>query len=397
MKNDRSKNRKCAKVIAWSCLPLTILAGAAYAVYYKFRVVKKPGIYTSPQFQQFLLSHCSSLNKEYRPTAWCVGGRLQTIARVLFQSRPQQPYRVELIPTPDGGELSLHWVDNQTRGNKYKAESRPTVIILPGLTGYSRCGYVLHMVDSVVKLGYRAVVFHNRGLGGAQLKTPQTFSAAYTDDFNIAVKHIKQYLPRAPLMAAGTSLGGMILFNYLAKHGDQTQLNAAFTVSTPWNVFESTKNIERPINRWLLNSHLARNLRKGVKDHITMFEKHYDPEISQALKANTIREFDSKFTTKVFGYEDVNQYYEDACLHTKVQDVKIPTVCLNAGDDPISPMHALPINSTIKQENVALVVTHYGGHLGFLNSFWPRGKTLWHTIFSEVVDAFFKVELRRER
>ncbi|XP_071966289.1 phospholipase ABHD3-like isoform X2 [Antedon mediterranea] len=266
---------------------LSIFAGFAYFVYYILKIVKKPGVYSGPKLKKFLLNHCRSLKTMYWPTFWCVGAHLQTVVPTLIQSPPQHKYRREKILTKDGGEISLHWEDNEEASKTYNNQVRPTVIILPGLTGCSEAGYVLQMVDSVTSLGYRAVVFNNRGLGGAELKTPRTYCAANTDDLKLVIEHVHDLYPEATLMAAGASLGGIILFNYLAKVGTDTPLVAAFTVSTAWNMFESTKELEKPVNRWTLNYALALNLRSVLLRHVSKFKDCLKPsDLEDALKTS---------------------------------------------------------------------------------------------------------------
>ena len=66
------------------------------------------------------------------------------------------PSSSELIRTPDGGQISLDWVDNGVSDAYPEAPSRPTVLILPGLTGNSQQTYVLHAVSQAVRRGYRS-------------------------------------------------------------------------------------------------------------------------------------------------------------------------------------------------------------------------------------------------
>lgn len=55
-------------------------------------------------------------------------------------------------------------------------------------------------------------------------------------------------------------------------------------------------------------------------------------------QSQTIREFDSNFTARHFGYKNVEEYYSNATLHDKLHLIQVPTLCLNAADDPFQPL-----------------------------------------------------------
>lgn len=56
------------------------------------------------------------------------------------------------------------------------------------------------------------------------------------------------------------------------------------------------------------------------------------------LQSKTIKEFDANFTSKHFGFEDVEHYYRTATLHDKLHKITTPILCLSAADDPFQPL-----------------------------------------------------------
>ncbi|XP_038051331.1 phospholipase ABHD3-like [Patiria miniata] len=367
-----------------------LLLGAlgAYAAYYYMKVVQKPQVFGKDgKFLQFVQRHIPMLREPFMPTMWCFSYHLQTIGPILMKFFNSIPYRSEKLRLADGGEVVLDWVENDD-DERYSNETRPTVLLLPGLTGSSQSHYAINMMKAVKKHGYRSVVFNNRGFGGAEIKTPRTFCAANTEDLEFVIQHIHSVNPNAPVIAVGISIGGIILFNYLAKVGENTPLVAAMTVSVAWNTFVSTESLEKPVNSILFNRFLAKELTKVLARNVQMFEEHVD--IGHAMQSQTIKQFDERFTAKMFGYETVDHYYADASLHTKVLHIGIPTLCLSAGDDPFAPLETIPTADAKEQSNIALVVTSHGGHVGFTEGFLPRGNSYMIRLFEQFVDGFFQ-------
>lgn len=157
----------------WECVsrPYTVLlCSLTAALYYLWgRMSQTPALVCSEAFSVFLHKHCPVVAETFSPTPWCWGGRLQTLVCALIKSRPPVTYRNELIRTVDGGQISLDWVDNQASTAYPESSTRPTVLILPGLTGNSQQTYVLHAITQASRHGYRCVVFNNRGFGGEEL------------------------------------------------------------------------------------------------------------------------------------------------------------------------------------------------------------------------------------
>ncbi|CAO1352018.1 unnamed protein product [Diamesa serratosioi] len=103
-----------------------------------------------------------------------------------------------------------------------------------------------------------------------------------------------------------------------------------------------------------------------------------------------LKEFDSYFTSKHFGYNDVDCYYSAATLHNKLHKIRVPTLCLSAADDPFQPLDAIPIKAAESSSHVAIVITARGGHIGFLEGWWPANKDQY---ISRLFSQFFAAVL----
>ncbi|XP_063155242.1 phospholipase ABHD3 isoform X2 [Candoia aspera] len=319
--------------IGWS---LMLCFGAAYVCYYLSTIAKKPQLVTgSENFSQFLQDQCPVLTEIYYPTIWCWEGHLQTLLRPFITSKPNVQYRNEVITATDGGQISLDWFDNHNSIHYPDSSTRPTILLLPGLTGTSKESYILHMIQQSKTLGY-----------------------------------------------------SMLLLNYLGKTGKKTPLKAAAVFSAGWNAFESADSLEKPVNWLLFNYYLTSCLKSSVTRHRQVFDKLFNMNL--VMKAKTIREFDRQFTTVMFGYPTIEDYYEDASPCHKLKKIGIPVLCLNSLDDAFSPNHAIPVEIAKQNPNIALILTSYGGHIGFLEGLWPRTCTYMDRIFKQFVQAVFE-------
>jgi len=368
---------------------LSVSVGLAFAFYYKTRVCKVPVIIGKQgQFKKFVLEHIPTVHERFAPFFLLFGSSLQTIAGAVFKREPVVRWdELEEIDLPDKGQVHLDWMHNNT-DKKYTKEHRPTVLLLPGLTGNNESNYICEHAKICEKLGYRAVVFTYRGMAkGKSLKTAKTYCACYTGDLDELVNRIVQRFPEAPLMAVGTSLGGMILFHYLVNKGADSKLLAAMTVSVPWNPFESMKTLSTPLNRILFNRRLTRKLINMAETNAHHFEGLVN--FDHLRESNTIHEFDESFTARVFGFESLDHYYSSARISDKVFSVKTPTLMLNSMDDPFSPGYSIPVDDINKTENLALVLTERGGHVGFIDTFFARGDCYMDRMFEQYVTAAF--------
>uniref|UniRef100_A0ABM5F8B7 Protein ABHD1 isoform X2 n=1 Tax=Pogona vitticeps TaxID=103695 RepID=A0ABM5F8B7_9SAUR len=344
------------RMMGLSLLLLLLGFSTGLLAYYWARVPKRPLLVACEPFRSFLEKYCPIVSETFYPTPWCFEGRLQTIVQAFLKSCPPVSYHSEVLRTPDGGQLLLDWAEEERGGPHHPApEACPIVLFLPGLTGNSQEAYILHMVQSTRHQGYRAVVFNNRGCKGEELLTPQTFCADSTEDLELVVGHIRREFPRAPLMAVGVSLGGILVLNYLSQKGPEAGLAAAMACSVSWDSSEAISSLESPLNRVLFNQRLTANLRQLVRRHKKVLAEKLDVEhVLKASGGGTLRR---------------------AC-----SDAPWPGFLLTA----------IPLEAAKRVPGLALLVTARGGHIGFLEGLLPRHQSYMDRVFAQFAGAAFE-------
>ncbi|NXJ86941.1 ABHD1 protein, partial [Trogon melanurus] len=370
----------------------------------------------------FLERRCPAAGETFRPPPWCFEGRLQTVLGALLGARPPVSYcrwdpgtgtgpvppatpptrssaRSEAIRTPDGGRLILDWAKDADGHRHPEPHARPTVLLLPGLTGSSQAGYLLRLVHRASRAGYRAgTPRHGRATAGAPAllppQTPRTFCASNTEDLETAIAHIRRRYPRAPLLAVGVSLGGIQVLNYLGRRGHAAGLAAAMALSPSWDLNASATSLEQRLNAVLFNRRLATALCQLVSrwaggSHTLQGGPTPGRGLTLSL-ARTIQEFDERYTAPSFGYRNCREYYQAASPARQLHRVRVPVLCLNAADDPFSPLHAIPVAAAWHLPHVALLVTAHGGHVGFLEGLWPPLGSYMERLFAQFIAAVFE-------
>jgi len=374
----------------------TFLFAAGLRIYYQLVVVRRVQLdcKRGTKLEVFLRDRLPILQEEYRPTFWCFEPRVQTIlAHICRMTLPDIKYRREILGLEDGGEICLDWLDTDSTDPEH-----PTVLFMPGLTGDSQSEYIKSFINIAKKdKNARCVVFIYRGLGGHVLKTPRAYCATDYQDVTRVVDHIKSKYPKSPLTALGVSLGGIMLGNYLRKVEDQAQgkLVAAFLVSVCWDTFEGCNSIEKWGLNLLLNRHLAHCLVDTFKTYKHLFDsgaakRNFDP--NSVLNSQTVKQFDSSFTAKHFGYKNVEEYYNDAMLRGKIHKIKVPVLAINAEDDPFQPGPSIPSDEALESDHVAIVRTKYGGHIGFMEGWLPTRYHFTDRLFAQFLEAVYDKE-----
>ncbi|WP_240475334.1 YheT family hydrolase [Vulgatibacter incomptus] len=257
----------------------------------------------------------------------------------------------------------------------------PCVVILHGLEGSSRAGYVAAIVRGAERECWGAVALNFRSCSGEPNRLPRMYHSGDIGDARLVLERLRAE-GRRTIFGVGFSLGGNVMLRLLAELGDSAPLKAAAAVSVPFDLAGCAQAIDRAsglasLYRWIF----LRSLREKALEKARCFPGSLDPDAVRA--AHGIVAFDDAATAPLHGFASAGAYY-DACSSGPALDrIRRPTLCVSSEDDPMVPARYLP---EPRNPLVELLVTRAGGHVGFVSGSLLRPK-FWA---EEQVLAFFR-------
>ena len=136
---------------------------------------------------------------------------------------------------------------------------------------------------------------------------------------------------------------------------------AAAIVSAPLDLTAASGNLEHGLSKALYAPYFLKSLLPKVAATRAHFP-HIDHAAVQA--AQSLMAFDNAFTAPVHGFPDAAQYYRLASAKPLLKSITVPTLILNARNDPFMPAAALPTAADVSAA-VTLLQPAQGGHAGF--------------------------------
>lgn len=222
--------------------------------------------------------------------------------------------------------------------------------------------------------GMQSVVVHFRGCSGEPNRLPRAYHSGDSTEVEWILRRLKGRGGAAALCAAGVSLGGNALLKWLGESGEAAAriVQGAAVISVPLDLTACGSALGRGFNR-VYTWNFLRTLRARS---IAKLQRHPGLYDAAAVgRARTLREFDGLVTAPLHGFRDTDDYWTRASSKPVLRGIRVPTLVINARNDPFLPAAALP-----KKDDVSPAVTleqpETGGHCGFISGPFP-GSLSW--------------------
>ena len=290
----------------------------------------------------------------YRAPWWLPGGHLQTIAAVLSPA-PRVVFSRESWETPDGDFIDVDWAG--------AAHAPRLLVLFHGLEGSSGSHYARAIAAEAVSRGWRFALPHFRGCSGKLNRLPRAYHSGDTDEADWILRRCAERA--AALCAAGVSLGGNVLLKWLGERasGATHTVQRAAAVSAPIDLAAAGNALDGAFNRRTYTRCFLATLKAKAFAKLALGHLRFDER--RLACARTLREFDDMITAPLHGFRDTDDYWSRASSAPWLARIEVPTLVLNARNDPFLPAAALERAVRGAGRAVLLEFPHTGGHAGF--------------------------------
>jgi hypothetical protein len=278
-------------------------------------------------------------------------GHLQTLAAALFPP-PRVPLARERWESPDGDFVDVDFArrEGATR----------LLVLLHGLEGGSDSHYARGLAARFGAAGWRVAIPHWRGCSGEANRLARAYHSGDSEELDWLLARFGE-----PVDALGVSLGGNVLLKWLGERGSAAtaRVRRAAAVSAPLDLGAAARALDRGVNRLLYTRMFLDTLKPKSLAKLERFPGLYDA--GRLRRARTFREFDDLVTAPLHGFRDAEHYWRASSSGAYLAQVRVPTLLVNARNDPFLPEPALLAAAAQAAPCVQLDFPRSGGHVGF--------------------------------
>jgi len=298
--------------------------------------------------------------RPFVPARLLRSGNRQTIFGSLFPARPSiTGTTIRQILMEDDDSLILH--DDCPPGWRPGGH---TAILMHGLSGCHQSGYMVRCASKLLQRGVRTFRLDHRGCGAGETLARYPYHAGRTDDVAAIVNSVEKICPDSPISLVGFSLSGNLLLRYLGQHPESLPLCLfrAVAVCPPVDLQQCTDYMSQTSAGQRYDWYFTRRLIAQVvnspmwRDTLPLAGVQHAPR--------RLFEFDELFTAPASGFDSAHHYYSEASSRDHLHRIRVHTTILASSDDPV--VDPRPLQSVRLPENVQLLLSRHGGHLGFI-------------------------------
>jgi predicted alpha/beta-fold hydrolase len=291
---------------------------------------------------------------------WQFNGHVQSIYPSLMRKVKFTYARRERLELTDGDFIDLDWSVETKQNNKL-------VIITHGLEGDSGRHYVTGTARIFAENGFDALGWNCRSCSGEMNRLPRFYHHGDAGDLQRVIQYSVEQYGYDQIVLVGFSMGGSLSFRAVSEQPDQVaaQVKAVIGFSVPCSLKGSVDALSTKENKIYLNRFLKK-LGKKIQLKAALFPDQISNEGYASIK--DFIEFDNRYTAPLHGYLSALDFYEKASVGPLLKNVRIPSLIVQAKNDPFLLPNCMPVEDAENNPNLFLEMPEQGGHCGFMES-----------------------------
>jgi len=237
---------------------------------------------------------------------------------------------------------------------------------------------VLGMARALGRRGWDVAALNFRGCSGEPNRLLRSYHSGDTGDAAAVLARMAATDYR-DLALVGFSLGGNVTLKFLgeAPSALPDRLRVAAAMSVPCDLAASARRLARPTNRL----YMRRFIRRLVEKIATKADRFPGQvRLTDYDGITNFEEFDDRYTAPVHGFASAADYWARASCLPFLPAIRVPTLVLNALDDPFLTTTCHPVAAAAANANLFLEIPRWGGHVGFIR---PAGEYYHETRVGE--------------
>lgn len=290
------------------------------------------------------------------PPAYQYNGHLQTVMPSLTRNVRGVTYERERLTLPDGDFVDLDWIDNR---------QKRLVVLTHGLEGDSSRQYIRGAAKLFAEHGYDVLAWNCRSCSGEMNRAFRLYNHGEIGDLGCVIEHALRTKSYHEVVLVGYSMGGNITLKYLGVRGNDRPdvICRGVAISSPTDLGASALLLDQPSNRFYRNRFLKKLIVK-LMQKADRFPGRLD--MTKLREVKLWRDFDDFFSAPVNDYRDADDFYQQASAVNFMADITVPTLLLNAQNDPLLSPECSPGWLAEGHPAVFLETPRTGGHVGFM-------------------------------
>jgi len=250
-----------------------------------------------------------------------------------------------------------HWQDKDRAG-------RLTAILVHGLEGSSKSQYIRGIAARAWDSGMNVIRMNMRNCGDTDALTPTLYHSGLSGDVAAVMRHYAGRFGLERVALIGYSMGGNLVLKMAGEWGSAAPLFAVAAVCPAIDLAAGSDALHEPANRgyeW----HFLRGLMRRFRRKVALFPELYDTTGIGPIKS--LRQFDNEIVARYCDFSDADDYYYRAAAARVVDRIVVPTLVLQANDDPFIRLFPETRAKLRANPHIAFVETNHGGHCAYLS------------------------------